>query len=232
MTVTIMSSISVNPPHRGGPCAHGSIRVRKSHSLRGFILLIWATCCPPPTDVSKRPLRMPSPRDSGSRYSGRTLDTCANGSTSDRFRAEGLTSVWGVALSRPAVPKVRRTTKSLLLLALFAAITACGPARSLPGGSSDLITRSQIERLADRTAFDLVQLLRPRWLTARVRGTPGNPTPAYAQVYVDGLRYGPRESLYQIPTNTIERIDYLGSLDATTLYGTGHMGGAIRVFTR
>ena len=136
-------------------------------------------------------------------------------------------------MSRPTVPKVRRTTKSLLLLALFAGITACGPARSLPGGtSSDLITRSQIERLADRTAFDLVQLLRPRWLTARVRGTPGNPTPAYAQVYVDGLRYGPIESLYQIPTNTIERIDYLGSLDATTLYGIGHLGGAIRVVTR
>ena len=38
MTVTIMSSISVNPPHRGGPSAHGSIRVRKSHSVRGFIL--------------------------------------------------------------------------------------------------------------------------------------------------------------------------------------------------
>jgi len=176
---------------------------------------------------------MPSPRDSGCRYSGRTLDTCANGSTSDRFRAEGLTSVWGVALSRPTVPKVRRTTKSLLLLALFAGITACGPARSFPGGtSSNLITRSQIERLADRSAFDLVQLLRPRWLRARVQGTPGNPRPAYAQVYVNGLRYGPIESLYQIPATTIERVDYLSSLDATTLYGTGHMGGAIRVFTR
>jgi hypothetical protein len=176
---------------------------------------------------------MPSPWDSSSRYSGRTLDTCANGSTSDRFRAEGVTSVWGVALSRPAVPKVRRTTTSLLLLALFAGITACVPARSSLGGtSSDLITRSQIESLEDRTAFDVVQLLQPRWLTARMRGTLGNPTPVYAQVYVDGLRYGPLESLYQIPTNTIERIEYLGSLDATTLYGTGHMGGAIRVVTR
>ena len=136
-------------------------------------------------------------------------------------------------MSRPTVPKVRRTTKSLLLLALFAGITACGAARSSPGGtSSDLITRSQIESLDDRTAFDLVQLLRPRWLTARMRGTLGNPTPAYAEVYVDGLRYGPLESLYQIPTNTIERIEYLGSLDATTRYGTGHMGGAILVVTR
>ena len=136
-------------------------------------------------------------------------------------------------MSRPTVPKVRRTTKSLLLLALFAGITACGPARSSPGGtSSDLITRSQIESLDDRTAFDLVQLLRPRWLTARMRGTLGNPTPAYAQVYVDGLRYGPLESLYQISTNTIERIEYLGSLDATTRYGTGHMGGAILVVIR
>ena len=36
--LTIMSSISVNPPHRGGSAAQGSIRVRESHSDRGFIL--------------------------------------------------------------------------------------------------------------------------------------------------------------------------------------------------
>ena len=138
-------------------------------------------------------------------------------------------------MSRPTAPKVRRTTTNLLLLALFAGITACGPARSLPGGTSrDLIPRSQIESLENRTAFDLVRLLRPLWLTARVRRTPDNPTPAsaYAQVYVNGLRYGPIESLYQIPTDTIERIDHLSSLDATTLYGIGHLGGAIRVVTR
>ncbi len=65
-----------------------------------------------------------------------------------------------------------------------------------------------------------------------MRGTLGNPTPAYAEVYVDGLRYGPLESLYQISTNTIERIEYLSALDATTRYGTGHMGGAILVVIR
>jgi len=37
MTVTIMSSISVNPLHRGSSAAHGSVRVRESHSVRGFM---------------------------------------------------------------------------------------------------------------------------------------------------------------------------------------------------
>ncbi len=33
-------------------------------------------------------------------------------------------------------------------------------------------------------------------------------------------------------SNVIERIEYLSALDATTFYGTGHMGGIIHVFTR
>ena len=66
----------------------------------------------------------------------------------------------------------------------------------------------------------------------RIQATPANPSPVYARVYLDDLFYGEIESLYNIPSNSIERIEYLGSLDATTRYGTGHMGGVIRVTTR
>ena len=95
-----------------------------------------------------------------------------------------------------------------------------------------MLTRGEIVAVPDRTAYSLVRLLRPRWLEARVQATLNNPTPAYAHVYVDNLPYGPLESLYDISTNMIEQINYLSSLDATTRYGTGFMGGIIHVHTR
>ena len=116
---------------------------------------------------------------------------------------------------------------------MLVGITACGPARSFRGGrSGNVITRSQILTLPDGDALTLLRLLRPRWLDARIQATPANPRPIYARIYVDNLLYGPIETLSQIPTNSIERIEFLSALDATTFFGTGHMGGIIQVITR
>jgi len=120
-----------------------------------------------------------------------------------------------------------------MFVALLVGITACGPSRSSAGGgSSTQISRSEIVAVPDRSAYTLIRLLRPRWLTARIKATPGNPTPAYAHVYLDQLSYGPLASLYDISSNTIDEIHYISTLDATTLYGTGYVGGVIHVFTR
>ena len=136
-------------------------------------------------------------------------------------------------MSRTTVPRVRGAVASFLLVGLLVATTACsstGGTRT--GGSGNVITRGEIVAVPDRSAYSLVRLLRPRWLEARVMATPSNPTPAYAHVYVDNLPYGPLESLYDISTNMIDQINYLSSLDATTRYGTGFMGGIIHVHTR
>ena len=127
---------------------------------------------------------------------------------------------------------VRPTTVCLLLVWMFVGITACGPVRSLPGGRSGTVTRSQILSVPDGNAVTVLRMLRPRWLEARIQATPANPSPIYARVYLDDVFYGEIESLYNIPSNLIEQIDYLGALDATTRYGTGYMGGVIRVTTR
>ena len=50
-------------------------------------------------------------------------------------------------------------------------------------------------------------ILRPRWLEARVKATPNNPTPVYAHVYVDNLAYGPIESLFDISMKYESLID-------------------------
>ena len=136
-------------------------------------------------------------------------------------------------MSPTTLRKVSGTATSLLLVGLFVAIAACGPSRSAGrGGPSNQITRSQIAAVTDRSAYSLIRFLKPRWLEARVQATPRNPEPAYAYVYVDNLAYGPLLSLYDISSISIDRIDYMGSLDATTRFGTGFMGGIIHVFTR
>ena len=129
--------------------------------------------------------------------------------------------------------RVRPATTGLLLVWMLVGIAACGPVRSMPGGrSGTVVTRSQILSVTDGTAVSFLRMLRPRWLDARIQATPANPTPVYARVYLDDLFYGEIDCLYNIPSNSIERIEYLGSLDATTRYGTGHMGGVIKVTTR
>ena len=136
-------------------------------------------------------------------------------------------------MSRPTAPRFRRTT-GVLLLGMSMAVTACGTGGrvgSSTGGSRDPITRNLIEAMAQGSAFMIVQQFRPRWLSIRTQATPVS-GPAYAHVFVDELYFGPLESLEQISSNEIERIEYLNARDATTHYGTGYLGGIIRVIIR
>ncbi len=137
-------------------------------------------------------------------------------------------------MRRPTAPKVRGFIARFLLVWLFVGIAACGSGRGFPGGrsSSRTISRAQIRPLQDRSTYDLILYLRPRWLEARLHATPADPNPRYAHVYVDDFTYGPIESLHNFPSDAIEQIDFLSALDATTRYGVGYMGGIIRVYTR
>ena len=137
-------------------------------------------------------------------------------------------------MRRPTAPKVGRFTARFLLVWLFVGSAACGTVSGFPGGrsSSRTINRTQIRSVPDRSAYDLILFLRPRWLDARIKATIADPNPIYAHVYVDDFTYGPLSSLHDIPSQAIEQIDFLSSLDATTRYGGGYMGGIIRVYTR
>jgi outer membrane cobalamin receptor len=52
------------------------------------------------------------------------------------------------------------------------------------------------------------------------------------EVFIDGSYYGPIDSLRNIPTTSVDNIEFIGASDATTLYGTGYMGGVIHVHSR
>ncbi|MFW6202644.1 MAG: hypothetical protein ACOC8B_08695, partial [Gemmatimonadota bacterium] len=110
-----------------------------------------------------------------------------------------------------------------------AAVTAGGS-----GGSSDVITLEQIEAASGSTAYEIIREIRPRFLTSRgaVRlSADADPSDTEPVVYVDGVRFGELDSLHNLQKSDLMEIRRLSSGDATTRFGTGHVGGAILVTT-
>lgn len=101
-------------------------------------------------------------------------------------------------------------------------------------GSSRVITLDLIEDLGPSfaDAYQIIDLLRPQWLQPRGSVSIQDRNAGYAVVYLDHIRYGRPETLVRIRADHVERIEFLTSSDATTRYGSGHLGGAILVETR
>jgi len=74
-------------------------------------------------------------------------------------------------------------------------------------------------------AHSLVSALRPHWLTSR------SPV-STVRVYRDRSPVGGAEALRSIPLESVQRIEWLSGMDATTRFGMNHSGGAILVSTR
>jgi hypothetical protein len=96
----------------------------------------------------------------------------------------------------------------------------------------NLITAEEITGASSKDAFEAVQLLRPQWLRTRGVSSPTSLEAIEVAVYVNGSRYGSVENLRGVPAANVIEIRYLSATDATTLYGTGNLGGAIMVKTK
>ena len=145
-----------------------------------------------------------------------------------------------------------------LLFGMLVTVTACS---TMPGqfgatgsecgspsecrGSPNEITEEEIATIPESDAFEIVRVLRPRWLRPRNAGTISSLRGAqsgfmgvsgsgtiYPEVFQNDLAYGPIESLRDFGVVEIERMEFIDALDATTLYGIGYMAGIIRVVTR
>jgi len=118
--------------------------------------------------------------------------------------------------------KFKHPTRLLILLA----VAACaGSGRSGPRRDPNLITLAEMNQVPDRSAYEAIERLRPRWLIARRGGAlPGVIWDGRPNYRVDVLR--------NMPLEQIQEMEYVSALDATTLYGTGYAGGAIRVTSR
>jgi hypothetical protein len=140
-----------------------------------------------------------------------------------------------VAMGQGRVFDLKRVATFALLVGALTGATACASGGGVRSNSSpNEITREDIAANPDAsTAMDLVRRIRPRWVTtSRTRTFGSGGADVEPVVVLDGVRFGSADSLTQINLINVIRIRYLNSNDATTLYGTGYMGGAIQVFTR
>lgn len=119
-------------------------------------------------------------------------------------------------------------------VALVGLVTLAGCSSASAGSvrDRDRITLAEIDGTHGANAYDVVQALRPEFLRSRGVASIRSATPQYAIVYIDGVRVGPLGELRRIPREQVEEIRYLSGSDATTVYGTGHGGGAILVTTK
>lgn len=127
---------------------------------------------------------------------------------------------------------MRTTAGALLALAMTLPFAGCASTSGTSGGgSSDDITREDLETVSAETAMEVVSLMRPRWLRARPARTINDPEPVVG-VVIDGRPRGTLDDLAQVRREIIERITFMSAADATIRYGTGFTGGAIVVTTR
>ncbi|NJD20431.1 MAG: hypothetical protein FIA95_14265 [Gemmatimonadetes bacterium] len=126
------------------------------------------------------------------------------------------------------MPVRHRTLHALLLCILALGLAACvtgagsGPRTR---GSLDKITEAELEPIAQMSAFEAIQRLRPRWLQSR--------TGLFPTVHVDGsARNAGEEILASIPCSDVQEMQYMNASDATTRFGTDYVNGLILITTK
>lgn len=121
---------------------------------------------------------------------------------------------------------------AVVILAVFFAGAGCASTGNSDRGSSDVLTRTQLEAVDHLTAWDAVRRFRPLWLR------PGRGQDTFSQdrglirVYVDDVFMGGPEVLRDEDVREIEEIRYLDSRQATTRFGSDHPSGAIMIMLR
>ena len=143
------------------------------------------------------------------------------------------------------------------LIILFSAVSyvlpGCSKATSNTSGSTasrpdaEFITMAEIDAQDFRTAYDVVQRLRPTWLTkrastptrigVRVDASGGVQTEAGSGivVYLDNTRLGGVDALRDITVGGVGSIQYMDAAKATASLpgiGSSSVSGAIVVHTR
>lgn len=121
--------------------------------------------------------------------------------------------------------------RNLLMLSLFMSIVvaACSSSGTRSAsGSRHTITAEEIAAARGGTAWEVVSELRPEFLRPQRSGS----TASSPVVYLDGSRLGDLDRLRTIGVSSIDRIQFINATDATTRWGTGHMGGVILLHSR
>jgi hypothetical protein len=104
-------------------------------------------------------------------------------------------------------------------------LQASVPVRSNP----NVLTSEDIRAVDAGNLHDVVRRLRPQWLRTRGAASITSSRATEPVVYVAGIRQGEVRTLQNVNIARVSRIEFIDARDATTRFGTGHMGGAIVV---
>jgi hypothetical protein len=120
----------------------------------------------------------------------------------------------------------------LCFLVVLAA--ACAPSvrpsdNDEPRSSSSRLIRADLLNTGERTLFEAIDRLRPRWL--RVRSVTSIRGQAPIVVYQDNVRSGGVEILYNLTLEGIKEVRFVNATDATTRWGMGVSSGVIEVIS-
>jgi hypothetical protein len=110
---------------------------------------------------------------------------------------------------------------------MVAALAACGPSgQSGPGrGNARLLTAQEIEASPTTNLLDVVQRLRPAWLTAKFQGG----SRGFPAVYVGSQRSGDIDYLRTVNTDNVLEVRYFDPIDAASRFGRNVPFGAIQI---
>lgn len=117
-----------------------------------------------------------------------------------------------------------------LLIAAALALGGCGLGhrqREAPAPEPSALTREEIQSVQAASLYEVIRLLRPRWL-ARPHPTAFRPErQVEVVVYVDNVRFGGVETLRQITPGSVAGARFLRPSEAEARFGQGHLSGAI-----
>ncbi len=126
----------------------------------------------------------------------------------------------------------RTTTSAVLTAALLSAGCASSGESSGSSRSRNLITETELMEVPHSSLYEAVRALRPRWLQARAGATFSSPQRQTAMVYIDGQLRGGLGEMWNLIPGEVSELQYMSASDATTRFGTNHVGGAIVITTR
>ncbi|HEX6923900.1 MAG TPA: hypothetical protein VF167_00615 [Longimicrobiaceae bacterium] len=121
----------------------------------------------------------------------------------------------------------------LLIAAILVIGAACASRTPLggPRSQSDPITIAEIEERGPfNSLYDLVQILRPRWLRPQGPDTFVGRS-GQVQVHIDGNWIGPVQNMRNLAAHGVTSLYWLDPVDAAGRFGLDHSHGAIIVST-
>lgn len=125
-----------------------------------------------------------------------------------------------------------RSVRCMLAVCLPLGLWGCAAGSGGPARDRNVISPEEIEAAEVRTAYELVERLRPLWL--RSRGERSTHLTTEIVVYQDNVMLGDIETLRSVPIDLVDSVRSLDSAEAGRLPGLGsrHVERVIMIVTK